>query len=173
MAYTKTTWVNGQTPINETNLNHIEQGIYDNDQAISGINVPEVKTSNTTSDTDVYSCNYVNNKLQDTGWIELQTEQGFTPTSWNKLKYRKKNGIVCITGSVDLTEATSWTKLITTLPEGCRPPTELDIYCRSSNSGYPFMVAVNADGTIRTLSEIITGSDAGSGTIFIFITFIS
>lgn len=63
MAYIKTTWVNGQTPINETNLNHIEQGIYDVDQAISGINVPEVKTSNTTSDTDVYSCTYVNNAL--------------------------------------------------------------------------------------------------------------
>ena len=28
MAYTKTNWVNGQTPINATNLNHIEEGIY-------------------------------------------------------------------------------------------------------------------------------------------------
>lgn len=65
MAYTKTTWVNGQTPINETNLNHIENGIYDVDQAISGINVPEVKTSNTTSDTDTYSCTYVNNGLSN------------------------------------------------------------------------------------------------------------
>ena len=27
MAYSKTTWVNGQTPINETNLNNIENGI--------------------------------------------------------------------------------------------------------------------------------------------------
>lgn len=36
MAYTKTNWVNGTTPINDTNLNHMEQGIYDNDQAISG-----------------------------------------------------------------------------------------------------------------------------------------
>ena len=30
MAYTKVTWVNGTTPaINATNLNHVEQGIYD------------------------------------------------------------------------------------------------------------------------------------------------
>lgn len=30
MSYTKTTWVNNTTPINETNLNKIEKGIYDN-----------------------------------------------------------------------------------------------------------------------------------------------
>ena len=28
MAYTKTNWVNGTTPINATNLNHIEDGIF-------------------------------------------------------------------------------------------------------------------------------------------------
>ena len=27
MAYTKTEWVNGETPINESNLNNIENGI--------------------------------------------------------------------------------------------------------------------------------------------------
>lgn len=27
MAYVKTNWVNGETPINDTNLNHIENGI--------------------------------------------------------------------------------------------------------------------------------------------------
>lgn len=38
MAYTKTNWVNGSTPINDTNLNHMEDGIYNNDQSISGLN---------------------------------------------------------------------------------------------------------------------------------------
>ena len=92
MAYTKTNWVNGTTPINDTNLNHIEQGIYDNDQAISGLssskqdtlvgtgtgqNVKTVRgtsivgtgditaapppvSTKTSSDDDVYSCNYLN-----------------------------------------------------------------------------------------------------------------
>ena len=32
MAYTKTNWENGVTPANATNMNHIEQGIYDLDQ---------------------------------------------------------------------------------------------------------------------------------------------
>ena len=44
MAYTKTEWVDypsETTPINATNLNHIEQGIYDNDQAFltNGLNI--------------------------------------------------------------------------------------------------------------------------------------
>ena len=30
MAYVKTNWVNNTTPIDENNLNKIEQGIYDN-----------------------------------------------------------------------------------------------------------------------------------------------
>jgi hypothetical protein len=35
MAYSKTTWVNGSTaPINATNLNKIESGIYDTDLAV-------------------------------------------------------------------------------------------------------------------------------------------
>ena len=36
MAYIKTEWVNGETPLNETNLNNIENGIETNDKAING-----------------------------------------------------------------------------------------------------------------------------------------
>lgn len=37
MAYSKTTWVNNTTPINSTNLNHIEDGIEDVDTRVSDI----------------------------------------------------------------------------------------------------------------------------------------
>lgn len=37
MAYTKTNWENGVTPVNATNLNHIEQGIYDNSVGIGNL----------------------------------------------------------------------------------------------------------------------------------------
>ena len=40
MAYTKTNWQNlpnTTTPVNATNLNHIETGIKDNETAISGV----------------------------------------------------------------------------------------------------------------------------------------
>lgn len=55
MAYTKTTWVNGQTPINATNLNHIEDGIESVEQEI-----PDVKNTQSNSQDDTYSCDYVN-----------------------------------------------------------------------------------------------------------------
>ena len=64
MAYSRINWTNGGPPaIDENNLKHMDQGIYDVDQAISGLNVPEVKTSNTTSNTATYSCTYTNNAL--------------------------------------------------------------------------------------------------------------
>lgn len=45
MGYTKTTWVDGSTPaINATNLNKIEQGIYDNDQHIGELSNLETTT---------------------------------------------------------------------------------------------------------------------------------
>jgi hypothetical protein len=37
MAYTKTTWVNGETPLNADNLNNIEGGIKDNETSIGNI----------------------------------------------------------------------------------------------------------------------------------------
>lgn len=37
MAYIKTTWVNGETPINADNLNHIENGIKNNETLINNI----------------------------------------------------------------------------------------------------------------------------------------
>lgn len=39
MAYSKTTWVNGQTPINDTNLNKIENELEALDNVISSISV--------------------------------------------------------------------------------------------------------------------------------------
>ena len=38
MAYTKTTWVNGETPINADNLNNIENGIETNTNDINALN---------------------------------------------------------------------------------------------------------------------------------------
>ena len=49
MAYTKTQWVNNTTPINDTNLNKIEQGIYDNSLVVDAV----TNTLNPT-DTETY-----------------------------------------------------------------------------------------------------------------------
>ena len=61
MAYTKTTWVNGETPINADNLNNIENGIETNDANIMKINDKLLKTENInlTINTDyVYSIDW-------------------------------------------------------------------------------------------------------------------
>lgn len=47
MSYSKTTWQNGVTPINETNLNKIENGIYANDSAISSLDSTKANLSTT------------------------------------------------------------------------------------------------------------------------------
>lgn len=39
MAYTKTNWVNGYTPLNASNMNKIEEGIYKNDTFLSSLDI--------------------------------------------------------------------------------------------------------------------------------------
>ena len=60
MAYTKTNWTN-TTPINTENLNNIENGISNNDQ--NKLDKTSVKNSKTQSNSDVYSCEYINQTL--------------------------------------------------------------------------------------------------------------
>ena len=38
MAYTKKTWVSGETPLSAENMNHIEQGVADAHNDISSLN---------------------------------------------------------------------------------------------------------------------------------------
>lgn len=72
MAYTKTNWVNDTTPINATNLNKIEQGIYDNDDKIGDLTL-----LNTASQDNLV--NSVNEVYSDV--LSLLTTQSFTSAS--------------------------------------------------------------------------------------------
>lgn len=56
MAYTKTNWTTS-TPINPTNLKHIENGI------ANSLTTEDIKTTQTNSDTATYSCNYLNKNI--------------------------------------------------------------------------------------------------------------
>lgn len=62
MAYTKTNWINDQTPLNATNMNHIEQGIYNNDQNKANKSTITTITLNSanwqTSPSNIYSYSY-------------------------------------------------------------------------------------------------------------------
>lgn len=46
MAYEKTNWQNGVTPVNAQNMNHIEDGIAANDTAIAQANNRITQTNN-------------------------------------------------------------------------------------------------------------------------------
>lgn len=72
MSYTKTQWNNDTAPaINEDNLNKIEQGIYDNDSAITTINtnIGDLTALTTTAQTDLVSAvnELDSDKLDTTG----------------------------------------------------------------------------------------------------------
>lgn len=77
MAYTKQTWADlpaKTSPFSANRMNHIENGISDND--INKLDKTSVKTTKVTSDTDVYSCNYINSIIEsgsnDNGkWIKF------------------------------------------------------------------------------------------------------
>lgn len=71
MAYTRTVWEDApslNTPVNSTNLNHMEQGIYDN-----SINVGELSNLDTTEKSNlVGAINEIYNSITDsTGYLEL------------------------------------------------------------------------------------------------------
>lgn len=64
MAYEKTNWTNGGvSPINDINLNKIEDGISNNDK--NKLDKTSVKNSKTQSNSDVYSCEYINQALNN------------------------------------------------------------------------------------------------------------
>ncbi len=81
MSYTKTNWVDNTTPINETNLNKIEQGIYDNSLVVDAV----TNTLNPT-DTETYkTAELTEGQITDVIGvndivIKGQTEQDGIPT---------------------------------------------------------------------------------------------
>lgn len=90
MAYTKTNWVNGTTPINDTNLNHIEQGIYDNDQSIAGLGTSKQDTLiGSGTGQNIKTIN--DNSLVGTGNIQVQ------PTLVSGTNIKSFNGATLLT----------------------------------------------------------------------------
>ena len=61
MTYIKTEWKNDSVPaINATNLNKIEEGIYQAHQNIENIKLPEIQNEESVGTDKVYSCDYIN-----------------------------------------------------------------------------------------------------------------
>ena len=61
MAYIKQIWQDGETIATAERMNHIEDGIENIDT--NKLNNSNIKTEQTTSDNDIYSCNYINSTI--------------------------------------------------------------------------------------------------------------
>lgn len=111
--------------------------------------------------------------LYDSGWIDCTLNEDFSHLAWNRLKYRKKNGIVQICGTVEFTKVPSWGAKITTLPSGFRPIGEIDSFCRLTNNGFGIKVALTAGGDLNILNTTETNTTPNvPNSIWIDFTFI-
>lgn len=92
MSYTKTNWNDNTAPyINATNLNKIEQGIYDNDQKIVGMdNVLGYDEYNNSSTYEVGDYCIYNNKIYECN-TAIATAEDFDSSKWNETSI---NGII-------------------------------------------------------------------------------
>lgn len=81
MSYTKTQWVNNNTPINDTNLNKIEQGIYDN-----SVNIDTLQTQITAVASGSPLVASSVSEMTDTSRVYVNTTDGhwytYDGTSW-------------------------------------------------------------------------------------------
>lgn len=84
----KINFVNGSTPaLNSTNLNKLQDNVEDAIQDLEDSENAKIKTTETTSDTDTYSCNYINDIAEDV----YSTSETKTNKVWTDGKpiYRK------------------------------------------------------------------------------------
>ena len=87
MAYSKTTWVNNTTPIDETNLNKLEQGVYDNSLKLE---TRVVNTANTSLDDYIDEGWYffeppyapTNSPAGTNGFLEVRKASTFVKQFW-------------------------------------------------------------------------------------------
>lgn len=88
-------------------------------------------------------------RTEDTWWIDMPLESGITSpgTAGDKLRYRRKNGIVFITGTFKVTG-----KAANTQRKICQPP----IGFRSTYSGYYYLTNT---ATGHVVSRFIIGND--------------
>lgn len=152
MAYAKTIWVDGETIADAQKMNNIENGIEANETASNNLtenlntvnenleqklDKASVKTTQTSSDADTYSCNYINNIKRINNAYLL----GFAGKSSLKVHSTTGYGIFIIVGSTNMSIVQF------TGPNGV--PNVYDVY-----GTHPFSVSISAN--VVTLSSLNT-----------------
>lgn len=109
-------------------------------------------------------------KTEDTGWIDMPLENGITSpgTAGSRLRYRRKNGIVFITGTFGVTG-----KIANTQRKICQPPVGFRntyngyYYFTNTATGYVvsrFIIGVDGSVNLEWVKKLSDGSEL-TGTI--------
>lgn len=152
MAYIKTNWVNGETIATAERMNHIEDGI------ANSLTSDNIKTETTTSDIDVYSCNYVNNKIAEKITVNGTYASGVTGEYFTATK--NSSNVVFIRIWVRKTLVLSSWNVLGTIPEGYRPTSRLDGIGVNNNNDLGIHVKIEKNGEISVypVSEAATST---------------
>lgn len=119
--------------------------------------VADVCSTEIQSDTDTYSCNYINeinNKLNDSGWIDLELTDDFQIYEGNTYaKYRKIGKMVEIDFQLSPTSNqntlnTSARSVVATLPQHFRPSYPIYNLAQGSSTNI-FLIEVLPSGALR------------------------
>lgn len=136
MAYEKTVWDNDVTAVDETNMNKIEDGLFDQDARITVLEA-------------------------DSGWLDLvYINDWFSvdEANYDKAQYRKIGTRVYLRGLVKRANTVdSITRNLATLPSGYRPLKYN--YLPSNNSDNAFMtIDITPDGKINVTASVYTAN---------------
>ena len=156
MAYIKQVWQDGETIATAERMNHIENGIENIDT--NKLNNSNIKTEQTTSDTDVYSCNYVNNKIAEKITVNGTYASGVTGEYFTATK--NSSNVVFLRIWLRKTLVLSSWNVLGTIPEGYRPTTRLDGIGVNNNNdiGIHLKIEKNGEISVYPVSETATAT---------------
>ncbi len=157
MAYTKTNWVNGSTALNASNMNHIEDGILSNSEAVEKIN-KRIQIEDILSKNDISSA------------INLSY---FDTYSSNIFCY-KRSGVVIVSGKLVATSSIGLTGAVNvlTLSSDYKPPMGIHISAhvrRGTSARFSAFVYITEEGLVRV--EHPSSSIASGDSIYFTATY--
>ena len=145
-------WTSGKQSYTFTTSNNTDYILiaWRNDLSHSNIQVEEGSVA--TDYAPYLNLEELQEKSNDTGWLEAPLETDTSTLDWHKLSYRKINGIVYVSGIFKLLNP-SWGKVFATLPQGFRPKVEADFACRGVDNA-TVVVAITNNGKMAVLQLV-------------------
>lgn len=148
MAYSKTNWVDGRTALNASNMNHIENGILVNSEAIDQLNTRV----------------QINEELSKQNISSAINSSYFNTLSSNAFCY-KRSGVVVVSGKLIANSSIGFAETVNvlTLSSDYKPPMGLHVLAhvrRGTSASFCVFVYITEAGLIRVeypSSEIASG----------------